>query len=160
MAAEGLITFDELRTKLEGLEEVRETARRELDALAQRRERLAELERDKATLLEAYSEKASKGLDYFTPEERHQSYKKLRLTVLVHPGGDLAIGGMLEQIAEDFSNNDDTSRSTARRRQAREPGDRSSTRRDSKRPGSRRESGPGALSISRIAPLRMLRYHG
>jgi len=40
MAAEGLITFDELRTKLAALEETRQLARRELDVLEDRRERL------------------------------------------------------------------------------------------------------------------------
>jgi DNA-binding transcriptional MerR regulator len=48
-------------------EEIRETARRELDALSERRARLAELEGDRAQLLEIYSEKASAGLDLFTP---------------------------------------------------------------------------------------------
>jgi hypothetical protein len=96
MAAEGLITFEELRAKLSGLEEIRGTARRELDALSERRARLAELEGDRAQLLEIYSEKASSGLDLFTPEERHQTYKKLRLAVLVHPGGDLEVTSVLK----------------------------------------------------------------
>jgi hypothetical protein len=43
--------------------------------------------RSEATLLETYSEKASRGFDYFTPEDRHHAYKKLRLAVLVHPVG-------------------------------------------------------------------------
>jgi hypothetical protein len=97
MAAEGLITFDEPRAKLSGLEEVRRGARRELDALSERRGRLAELERDRDTLLETYSEKASEGLDYFTPENRHDTYKKLRLAVLVYPGGDLEVTGVLRE---------------------------------------------------------------
>jgi recombinase-like zinc beta ribbon protein len=99
MAAEGLITFDELRAKLEGLEVTRDTARRELDALEDRRSRIAELEHDRDTLLSAYTEKASRGLDYFTPEDRHQTYKKLRLSVLVHPGGDLEVSGVLEEAS-------------------------------------------------------------
>ena len=115
MAAEGLITFDELRAKLEGLEETRQVARRELAALEERRARLVGLEEDKATLLETYSEKASKGLEYFTPEDRHEAYKKLRLSVLVHPGGDLEVTGILGQL-ETFIQNGGTSRSTARRR--------------------------------------------
>ncbi len=60
---------------------------------------MAELERDKATLLETYHEKASAGLDLFTPEERHETYKKLRLFVLVHPGGDLEMTGVLREAA-------------------------------------------------------------
>ena len=54
----GRCTFDELRTKRESLEEIRKTARRELDALEDRRRRLADLQQDKATLIEAYSKKA------------------------------------------------------------------------------------------------------
>jgi site-specific DNA recombinase len=95
MAAEGLITFDELRVKLKSVEETRQVARHELAALEERRARLVDLERDKATLLEIYSEKVSKGLDHFTPEDRHDAYKKLRLSVLVHPGGDLEVTGIL-----------------------------------------------------------------
>jgi hypothetical protein len=110
MAAEGLITFDELRAKLESLEEKREAARRHLEALEDRRRRLAELEHDKATLLEAYTHKASRGLDYFTPEDRHQAYKKLNLPVLVHPGGDLEVTGTLKDLVQ----NNGTSRSTGR----------------------------------------------
>ena len=127
MAAEGLISFDELRGKLAGLEEARETARRELDALSERRERLAELERDRVELLASYSRKASAGLDLFTPEERHQAYKKLRLVVLVHPSDrgdgpkhkvplpDLEVTGVLRR-AEEFVKNGATSRSIAKRR--------------------------------------------
>ncbi len=118
MAAEGLISFEELRSKLAGLEETREIARRELDGLQARRDRLAELENDKATLLETYSEKASKGLDLFTPEDRHQAYKKLRLAVLVHPGGDLEVTGVLGH-AFPFIKTDATSRNTAKKRRKR-----------------------------------------
>jgi hypothetical protein len=114
MAAEGLITFDELRIKLEGLEETRQVASRELAALEERRAHLADLERDNATLLETYSEKASKGLDYFTPEDRHDTYKMLRLSVLVHPGGDLEVTGLLGQL-ETFVQNDSKSTNTARK---------------------------------------------
>jgi hypothetical protein len=115
MAAEGLITFDELRAKLETLEETRETARRELDALEDRRRRVADLERDRAALLEAYTEKASKGLDYFTPEDRHQTYKRLRLFVLVRPGGDLEVSRVLGRTPS-LVKNTRTSRGTARKR--------------------------------------------
>ena len=98
MAAEGLITFEELRAKLETLEETRKTAQRELATLEERQGRLDDLERDRATLLEAYSEKASKGLDLFTPEDRHQAYKRLRLSVLVRPGGTLEVSGALGKV--------------------------------------------------------------
>jgi hypothetical protein len=58
--AEGRISFEELRAKLDSVEEARQTARRELDALGERRERVAELERDRDALQETYSEKASR----------------------------------------------------------------------------------------------------
>jgi hypothetical protein len=95
MAAEGLISFDELRDKLGGLEEAREAARRALDAISERRARLAEIEHERDELLETCSEKASAGLDRLAPEERHRAYKKLRLVVLVHPnlGGGGPVGG-------------------------------------------------------------------
>lgn len=54
MAAEGLITFDELRAKLAALEETRETAERELTGLKDRKERIDHMERDKDALLEQY----------------------------------------------------------------------------------------------------------
>ena len=108
MAAEGLISFDELRAKLAGLEDARGAARRELDALTERRQRLAELEGDRAELLASYSGKASAGLDLFSSEERHRTYKKLRLVVLVRPNpdrgrddpnGDLDVTGVLKDAA-------------------------------------------------------------
>jgi uncharacterized coiled-coil protein SlyX len=46
MAAEGLITLDELRVKLAGLKDGLETAQRELEALAQRQQRIERLEED------------------------------------------------------------------------------------------------------------------
>ncbi len=148
MAAEGLITFDELRAKLAGLEERREAARRELDALKECRGRLAELEQDKATLLEAYSQKASKGFDYFTPEDRHQAYKKLRLSVRVQPGGDLEVTGVLKQ-AEKLVENDTTSRSTVRRRRKRVGGSMPAAS-----PSRRRDRGRGrAWRVRRGGPM-------
>ncbi len=93
MAAEGLITFDELRAKLASLEEIRETAERELEALGARREHLERLERDVETLLETYARMAPEALETLTPEERHTLYKMLRLRVLVHVDGTMEIGG-------------------------------------------------------------------
>jgi hypothetical protein len=122
MAAEGLITFDELRTKLGSLEETRETAQRELDALEDRRSRIAELEHDRDTLLATYTERASRGLDYFTPEDRHQAYKRLRLSVLARPGGDIEVSGVLGEASHLVKNNG-TSRSTARKRPKGLPGE-------------------------------------
>ena len=79
MAAEGLITFDELRAKLTALEETRETARRELEALDRRQEKIEELERDRDTLLDSLVAVAPDALDALMPEERLQVYKILGL---------------------------------------------------------------------------------
>jgi DNA repair ATPase RecN len=54
MAAEGLITFDELRAKLADLEETREFVRNELEALEESQARLRDLERNADMLLERY----------------------------------------------------------------------------------------------------------
>jgi predicted nuclease with TOPRIM domain len=55
MAAKRLINFEELRTRLAALEDARETAERELRALWHRTERLAQLERNRNSLLESYA---------------------------------------------------------------------------------------------------------
>src|SRR5918995_6585197 len=54
MFAADAMTLEELRSRLEALEETRESARGELAALASWRERLQALERDKKLLLESY----------------------------------------------------------------------------------------------------------
>jgi hypothetical protein len=95
MAAEGLISLDELRAKLAGLEEARTTAERELEALRSRRETLEALEQDKEVVLETYARMAPEALDSLTPEERHQFYKMLRLRVVVQPDGTLQLSGAL-----------------------------------------------------------------
>jgi site-specific DNA recombinase len=95
MAAEGLITFDELRAKLVTLDETRATARRELRALESRREQLAELERDWDAIMERYVVMVPEALDNLTPEERHHVYGLLKLGVSLHTNGDLEMSGML-----------------------------------------------------------------
>lgn len=49
--AEGLITMDELRSKLVGLEETRKTALRELEALRDYQDHIVQLEADRDALL-------------------------------------------------------------------------------------------------------------
>ena len=95
MAAEGLITFDELRAKLADLDETRTTARHELEVLERRHEHLESLERDKETLLENYAALAPEALNSLTPEERHQLYKMLKLRVDISLDRSLEVGGML-----------------------------------------------------------------
>ncbi len=95
MAAEGLITFDELRAKLAAVEDTRQTARRELAALESRIERLRDLERDRDAHLENYAEMIPEALDVLQPEERHRIYKMLRLRAVAFPGGSLEVSGAL-----------------------------------------------------------------
>jgi site-specific DNA recombinase len=94
MAAEGLITLDELKVKLAGLEELRETARWELDALSRRREKIEELERDKDALLETYVGMVPEALDSLTPKEHHFVYKMLRLRVALRPDAPAEVSGV------------------------------------------------------------------
>jgi chromosome segregation ATPase len=68
MAAEGFITFDELRDKLADLDETQATARHELEVLERRREHLESLERDKEMLLDTYAALAPEALNSLTPE--------------------------------------------------------------------------------------------
>jgi hypothetical protein len=93
MAAEGLITFEELRAKLAELGEIRETAERELTTLKHRQRHLEELEQDKDKVLETFARMAPEVLDALTPEERHRFYKMLRLRVTAAPDGSLEISG-------------------------------------------------------------------
>ena len=85
MAAEGLITFDELRAKLAALGETREIAERELAALKGQQENLEQMERDTDTVLEHYVTLAPEALDSLILEERRKLYNMLRLRVFVYP---------------------------------------------------------------------------
>ena len=95
MAAEGLITFEELGAKLATVEETRQAARRELAALDDRTERLQSLERDRDALLKNYAEMMPEVLEALQPEERHRIYKMLRLRVVAFPDGALEVSGAL-----------------------------------------------------------------
>ena len=97
MAAERLITFDELRIKLAALDETRQTARRELATLEGRSERLRVLERDRDALLETYAEIMPETLDALELEERHCVYKMLRLKTVAFPDGVLEVSGALRE---------------------------------------------------------------
>jgi site-specific DNA recombinase len=115
--AEGLITLDELRTKLAALEETRAIARRELAALKARREVIEDLERDAETLLEHYASMVPEALDDLTPEERHRVYKMLRLNAIMYADGRVAIVGAFAGLLDARSSNsvktESTSSSTA-----------------------------------------------
>jgi recombinase-like zinc beta ribbon protein len=89
LAAEGLMTRAELRSKLDNLEVAREAAERELRLARERSERLSALERDAEDLLEVYEERCVEALEDLSPEEKREVYKLLDLTVEAYPDGRL-----------------------------------------------------------------------
>ncbi len=93
MAAEGLITFGELRERLAELGETCEVIRRELDALTGRMERAEQLERDLKALLEQTAGVRSEDLDELTGDQRNEIYRMLRLQI-TPTGGDYAMRGV------------------------------------------------------------------
>jgi hypothetical protein len=97
MAAEGLITLDELRAKLCSLEETREVAERELEMLQRRTDRIAELQCDADSIMDYYAGMVPEGLENLTPQERHRVYGMLRLEVLAYPDGSLKMSGLVGQ---------------------------------------------------------------
>ena len=93
MFAAEVIDLDELKAKLQVLNEARETARRELAALAGKRERLEAMERDRDRILESYAALAPEALEALSPEERRKVYGILDLTVEPLADGGLQISG-------------------------------------------------------------------
>jgi hypothetical protein len=93
MAAERLIDFVELRSKLDALETDRKTAARELDAVRDKAERFASLKLETEALIEDYSSKARAVLDLYTPQDRFDAYKALGLQVIAHPDGTTELTG-------------------------------------------------------------------
>ena len=104
MAAEGLITFDELREKLAQLDEMRKVADCELNNLQYRRERIAQLEEVKARLLEDFAGIMPEAVEKVTGETRQRIYNLLRLRVTVGVEGDVEVRSAIEDgfcITED-----------------------------------------------------------
>ncbi len=79
--AAGLMTLEELASKLEGLKETRGVARAELAALEAREAYANELERDRDALLESWGRMVPEGLDNLSGQERNKVYRMLRLEV-------------------------------------------------------------------------------
>jgi DNA repair exonuclease SbcCD ATPase subunit len=87
MAAEGLITFNELRAKLTNLQKTQQTAERELEALRSQKKHLEELEKDRDVLLESWAEMVPAGLESLSGLERNKVYRMLNLLVTPAPEG-------------------------------------------------------------------------
>ncbi len=96
--AAGLMTLEELASKIKGIEETRRLALAELSALEVREARMSELERDRDALLISWSERVPEGLDSLTGQERNKVYRMLRLEVIpTEEGFEVkgALGGRL-----------------------------------------------------------------
>ena len=100
MAAEDLISFDELRARIVELEEIRSTAERELMALRNRQEQIQQLEQEKETLLEDYARLLPKALDGLDAPERHRVYKMLRVEAAIATDGTLEVSGDVMSVCE------------------------------------------------------------
>jgi len=81
MAAEDLLTFEELRAKLAELQGRREAIERELEHLRNRKEHVEELEKDRDALLESLAKMIPAGLNTLSGLERNKIYRMLHLTV-------------------------------------------------------------------------------
>ena len=92
--AAGLMTLDELGSKLEELDRTREFARAELGRLLKRRERVEDLEHDRDAVIESYAGMLPEALDALSGEERRRLYGMLRLEVAPAPEG-LEVRGAL-----------------------------------------------------------------
>ena len=92
--AAGLMTLEELGSKLSELDEMRRHAERELSALQDHQERVEQLEADRDVLLEEIAETVPVGLDTLTGEERNKVYRMLRLEVTPTPEGYSITGAL------------------------------------------------------------------
>src|SRR5215218_6352216 len=105
LAAKGLMTFEELGARLEELEDTRQVARRELQALEGKQAELRDLEQNIAGLLSAYAEAVPTKLDNLGPERRHHVYKVLRLGCVLRPEGPPELTGVFvadgSKVSED-----------------------------------------------------------
>jgi hypothetical protein len=77
--AVGLMTLEELGSKLGGLEETCKLARAELAAVRAREKRVEELEKDRDTLLESWASAVPEALGELTGQEKNKLYRMLRL---------------------------------------------------------------------------------
>jgi hypothetical protein len=101
LAAKGHMTDEELVAALSELDEIRETAERELETARARGEALQRLEHDRDALMESYVGMIGETLENLAPEERHRIYKLLRLGVRFRSDWPLEITGVFAQVPEE-----------------------------------------------------------
>jgi chromosome segregation ATPase len=96
--AAGLMTLEELGSKLSELDDMRRHAERELSALQDYQERVEQLEADRDVLLEEMAETVPDGLDRLTRVERNKVYRMLRLEVTPTPEGYSITGALRARL--------------------------------------------------------------
>jgi hypothetical protein len=79
--AAGLMTLEELGSKLQELDDVHKLSQAELEALSRRQEHIEELEKDREALLKSMAEIVPDALEGLTPKERNKIYRMLRLEI-------------------------------------------------------------------------------
>jgi site-specific DNA recombinase len=79
--AAGLMSLEELGSRLKDLDNTRRIAEQELAALKDHRRRVQDLEQDREALLESMAEMVPEALDSLTGEEKSRVYRMLRLEV-------------------------------------------------------------------------------
>jgi len=77
----GLMTLEELGSKLHELDNARKRAQAELEGLTRCQEHIKQLEKDREALLKSMGEIIPYALEGLTPEERNKIYRMLRLEV-------------------------------------------------------------------------------
>jgi hypothetical protein len=87
--AEGIVSMSRLKGKLMEVGERRTVAESELEKLTRHQEHIAELESDVEALVDTYCYQAREVLDLYTPQDRHDAYRKLGLNVIAHPDGSI-----------------------------------------------------------------------
>jgi hypothetical protein len=95
--AMGLMTLEELGSRLKGLDETRRLAEVELAGLQARENRAEELERDRDALLRSWAGAVPEALDELTGQERNNVYRMLRLEVTPTTEG-FAVTGALGNV--------------------------------------------------------------
>jgi hypothetical protein len=99
--AAGLMTLEELGSKLKELDEARGLAQAELDALALREQRMEDLEADRDTLVRDVADMMPEALDGLSGEERRRLYGMLRIEVTPIPEG-FRVSGALSDTFRSF----------------------------------------------------------
>jgi ParB-like chromosome segregation protein Spo0J len=90
--AAGLMTLEELASRLEELEATRKGIEAELGAVERSKQKVLELQRDREAVLTSLAESIPEALDKLTSEEMNRVYRKLRLRVVTSEEGFDAIG--------------------------------------------------------------------